>query len=91
MRYVKFDEVPYDMTPVRMDGAIYLCLPKHYKLKENPIPFMMLWVEVEFPVTFHKEDMVVIVSSNFREENFAVNKFSQDYIIKQKDSFTCSL
>ena len=54
-------------------------------IEENPLPFMMLWVGAEFPLTFHKEDLVVIVSSSRKQkEELDVEKFNQDFIVKQK-------
>jgi hypothetical protein len=53
-------------------------------IDEDPLPFMMLWVGAELPLSFHKEDMVVIVGSDFKQEEFDAKKFSQDFIVKQK-------
>lgn len=53
-------------------------------IEENPLPFMMLWVGAEFPLTFHKEDMVVMISSSRKQKELEEEKFSQDFIIKQK-------
>jgi hypothetical protein len=55
-------------------------------IEEDPLPFMMLWVGAELPLTFYKQDLVVIVSSDFQQEDFNAKKFNQDFIIKQKSS-----
>lgn len=52
----------------------------------NPLPFMMLCVGAEFPLTYHKKDLLIIAKSDFRQEEFELEKFIQDFIIEQKSS-----
>lgn len=53
-------------------------------IAENPLPFMMLWVGAELPLTFHKEDLVVMASSHRKLKEIDMEQFSQDFMIKQK-------
>ena len=55
-------------------------------IDEDPLPFMMLWVGAEFPLTFHKEDAIVICNSSYKQENLDLKKFNQNFIMKQKPS-----
>lgn len=61
-------------------------------IEEDPLPFMMLWVGAKLPLTFHKDDMIVIISSDLKLEEFDPQRFDQDFIIKRKsDVYMLSL
>lgn len=53
-------------------------------IDENPVPFMMLWVGAEFPLTVHKNDPVVAVGSSIKQDEFPGDKLNRDFIIEQK-------
>jgi hypothetical protein len=53
-------------------------------IAKDPLPFMMLWVGGEFPLTFNKDDMVVILQSEYGKEKFDPKKYKEDFTVKQK-------
>lgn len=62
-----------------------VCMNEIPKLIEaDPLPFMMLWVGAELPLTFHKNDMVVIINSDYKLEECDLKKLNKDFIMKQK-------
>jgi len=50
----------------------------------NPLPFMMLWAGGELPPTFHKNDQVILNSSEYYPEDFNPDNCSKDFIIEKK-------
>lgn len=52
-------------------------------IEKDPLPFMMLWVGGEYPFDFYKQDMIVIVSSDFKQEEFDAKIFNRDFIVKK--------
>ncbi len=53
-------------------------------IAENPLPFMMLWAGAELPLTVHKENILVIISSSLEQKELEMEKFSRDFIVAQK-------
>ena len=54
-------------------------------IDSDPVTFSMIFFEgAEIPVTFHKEDMVVINQSEYYLKDFAIEKYEKDFIIEKK-------
>lgn len=71
-KQVKPDLVSKDQIPELID--------------QNPLPFMMLWSGGEFPVAFHKDDMVVVARSEFQLDNFTPQDYAKHFVMQEKNS-----
>jgi hypothetical protein len=54
-------------------------------IDSDPVAFSMIfYAGAEIPVTFHKEDMMVINQSEYHLKDFVIEKYEKDFIIEKK-------
>ncbi len=53
-------------------------------IESNPIPFMMLFVGAELPLTYHKKNLIVFCSSEYHVEDFNLEDYSDRFIVEKR-------
>ncbi len=53
-------------------------------INRDPIPWALLWKNGEIPLTFHKDDMVILNCSEYHEENFEPDEYGHSFKIERK-------
>ena len=52
-------------------------------IAKDPVPFMILWTGGELSLTYHKEDLVVILHSEYSRKKFDPEKYKSNFTVIQ--------
>lgn len=76
-------DLHYFARQIKQDPVSWDEIPK--LIEEDPLPFMMLWVGAELPLTFHKNDMIVHLRSDYELAHLNPQQYATYFRIKEKD------
>ena len=53
-------------------------------VEQDPLPWSMLWISGEMPLTYHKNNMLILNCSEFHQEEFNPEEFVDYFFIERK-------
>jgi hypothetical protein len=56
----------------------------------NPVPFLMLWIGGEIPVTYNRDDLMVCCQSEYHVKEMELSGYASDFVIEEKQQ-VCKL